>query len=80
MIMRARTADPHLLLVVPFAVDTLGNFCSVAVIFLKKLAKIQRYLDRKSSKILQHPHGLTLHVETYKQRLSTRAPIIIAAL
>ena len=39
MIMRARTADPHLLLVVPFAVDTLGNFCSVAVIFLKKLAK-----------------------------------------
>ena len=34
-------------------------------------------LDRKSSKILQHPHGLTLHVETYKQRLSRRAPIII---
>jgi hypothetical protein len=26
-------------IVVPFAVDTLGNFCSVAVIFLKKLAK-----------------------------------------
>ena len=28
-------------IVVPFAVDTLGNFCSVAVIFLKKLAKIK---------------------------------------
>ena len=26
-------------IVVPFAVDSLGNFCSVAVIFLKKLAK-----------------------------------------
>ena len=26
-------------IVVPFAVDTLGNFCSVAVILLKKLAK-----------------------------------------
>ena len=27
--------------VVPFAVDTLGNFCSVAVIFLKRIAKIK---------------------------------------
>ena len=26
-------------IVVVFAVDTLGNFCSVAIIFLKKLAK-----------------------------------------
>ena len=43
-------------IVVPFAVDTLGNFCSVAVI-----------------------HGLTLHVETYKQGLLRRAHIIIVA-
>ena len=28
-------------IVVPFAADTLGNFCSAAVIFLKKLAKIK---------------------------------------
>ena len=28
-------------MVVPFAVDTLGNFSSVAVIFLKRLAKIK---------------------------------------
>ena len=28
-------------IVVPFAVDTLGNFCSVAVILLKKLAKLK---------------------------------------
>jgi hypothetical protein len=28
-------------IVVPFAVDTLGNFCSVAVIFLKKCRDIQ---------------------------------------
>ena len=27
--------------VVPFAVDTLGKFCSVAVIFLKRIAKIK---------------------------------------
>ena len=41
MIMRARTANPPSSIVVPFAVDTLGNFCSVAVIFLKKHAKIK---------------------------------------
>ena len=36
--------------VVPFAVDTFGNFCSVAIIFLKKLAKpsLRRYLVRGS--------------------------------
>ena len=27
--------------IVPFAVDTLGNFCSVAIIFLKSLAKVK---------------------------------------
>ena len=27
--------------IVPFAVDTLGNFCSVAIIFLKALAKVK---------------------------------------
>ena len=39
MIMRARTADHHLPQLSHSAVDTLGNFCSVAVILLKKLAK-----------------------------------------
>ena len=33
--------SPSSSIVVPFAVDTLGNFCSVAVILLKKLAKIK---------------------------------------
>ena len=27
--------------VIPFVVDSLGNFCSVAIIFLKKIAKIK---------------------------------------
>ena len=27
--------------IVPFAVDTLGNFCSVSIILLKKLAKVK---------------------------------------
>ena len=39
-------------IVVPFAVDTLGNFCSVAVIFLKKLAKI-KFAKIPGSKELQ---------------------------
>ena len=73
---------PSFSIVVPFAVDTLGNFCSVAVIFLKKLAKI-KFAKIPGSKefqdLTQHPHGLTLHVEIYKQRLSRRAPIIIVA-
>ena len=73
-----RTADPSSI-VIPFAVDTLGNFCSVTVILLKKLAKIkfEKIPGSKEFKILQHPHGLTLHVERYKQRLSRRAPIVI---
>jgi hypothetical protein len=39
MKMRERMADLPSSVVVPFAIDTLGNFCSVAIVFLKKLAK-----------------------------------------
>ena len=38
--------------IVPFAVDTLGNFCSVAIIFLKKLAKI-KFEKIHESKVFQ---------------------------
>ena len=43
-------------------------------------SSLKRSLDRKSFEILQHPHGSTLHVETYKQRLSRRAPIILSLI
>ena len=41
LIIPSYNGSPSSSIVVPFAVDTLGNFCSVAVILLKKLAKIK---------------------------------------
>ena len=38
---RANGGDVSNSKIVPFAVDTLGNFCSVAITFLKAIAKIK---------------------------------------
>ena len=50
--------------IVPFAVDTLGNFCSVSIILLKELAKVKFKKTTPGSK--------------ESRGLSRRAPILIA--
>ena len=51
--------------IVPFAVDTLGNFCSVAITFLKAIAKIK---FAKISNIDEHRRMIS---NLYLQRMDT---------
>ena len=70
--------------IVPFAVDTLGNFCSVAITFLKAIAKIKfaKISNKAEVKELAASNWIStmIHVEIYKPRLLKLAPIIIVLL
>ena len=51
--------------IVPFAVDTLGNFCSVAITFLKEIVKIK--FAKKISNIaeLKEAHVVLKSIRKY---------------
>ena len=70
--------------IVPFAVDTLGNFCSVAISFLKAIAKTKfaKISNKAEVKELAASNWIStmIHVEIYKPRLLKLAPIIIVLL